>query len=98
MPLFRTKKIEPESAARLRECLTALAAHSGAHVLRVEVGLGASTAATPADEATSLVMIVTHSLGPKHEAKIGPALARAFFGAFRGLGDVSVDVEEGDDG
>ena len=67
--------IDPESPERLRALITALSEHTGRHVLRVEVGLGASTRE---GHEHSITMTVTHSLGPQHEIAIGPALANAF--------------------
>ena len=67
--------IDPESPERLRQCLRALAQHEGRHVLRLEIELGASTRT---DSGPAMTMTFTHSLGPEHEALIGPVLANAF--------------------
>ncbi len=68
-------QIDPESPVRLRECLTALAKHDGTHVLRFEVGLGASTRV---DGEPAFSMTLTHSMGPEHELAIVPLLAQVF--------------------
>jgi hypothetical protein len=68
-------QINPESPVRLRECLTALAKHDDTHVLRFEVGLGASTRI---DGEPAFSMTLTHSMGPEHELAIVPLLAKVF--------------------
>lgn len=68
-------QINPESSTRLRECLTALAKHDGTHVLRFEVGLGASTRV---EGEPAFSMTLTHSMGPEHEMLIVPLLAKVF--------------------
>lgn len=91
---FSATPITPESPERLRDCLSALARHAGAHVLRVEVAVAPST--TPeAKGQTTLVLTVTHSLGPEHEQKIGPLVAKAFFQCMKGLSK-GVTVSEGE--
>jgi hypothetical protein len=74
--------IRPESPERLRECLSALAEHQDAHVLRVEVVLGLASD----DQAQgALKMIITHSLGEEWEKAIGPSLAAAFGAAVNAM-------------
>lgn len=68
-------RITPESPVRLRDCLTALAKHDDTHVLRFEVGLGASTRGV--DE-PAFCMTLTHSMGVEHEMAIVPLLAKVF--------------------
>lgn len=75
--------INPESPQRLRECLTALARHEGLSVLRVEVSLAQSSTGPAGDPA--LTMIVTHSLGLRHEQEVAPKLAAAFGEVMSGL-------------
>lgn len=87
--MTRLRRVTPESPERLRQCLTALAQHQNCNVLRVEIS---GAAATTDGHENALVMTVTHSLGPEHEARIAKPLAEAFFGAFRGLADDD-DVE-----
>jgi hypothetical protein len=67
-------QIDPESPKRLRALIKALSSFTGAHVLRVELELGASTRS----DVAALTMTITHTLGPEHENEIGPHLARAF--------------------
>ncbi len=67
--------LDPESPIRLRECLTALARHDDTHVMRFEVGLGASTRGV--DE-PAFSMTLTHSMGVEHEKLIIPLLAKVF--------------------
>lgn len=86
------KNIDPESPIRLRECLTALANHSGLHVLRVEVGLGPSTH----QDGTSLHLVLTHSLGPKHELAMAPTLAKVFAETLSALALNVAGQSEGD--
>ena len=74
--------IDPESPVRLRALITALASHLGVQVLRVEVELGRSTRT---DDGYALSMVVTHSLGPEHELRIGPPLAEAFSATLNAL-------------
>lgn len=93
--------IDPESPVRLRALITALAAHSGHQVLRMEVGLGTSTRE---GHEHAIIMTVTHSLGPEHETAIGPALANAFAATLHALsakvrgedGDAESDLNGGD--
>lgn len=86
------RNIEPESPERLRECLTALAAHSRLSVLRVEVAFGDATER----DGPALTMIVTHSLGPQHEQAIGPTLCRALGEALRAVTDNAVRTKSED--
>ncbi len=80
-------QITPESPERLRQCLTALALHTGVHVLRFEVGLGASTRI---EGEPSFSMTLTHSMGPEHEMAIVPSLAEAFAAAMTSFGEKSM--------
>lgn len=77
-------RLDPESPVRLRECLTALAKHDDTHVLRFEVGLGASTRA---DGEPAFAMTLTHSMGPEHEMAIVPLLAKVFAHAMADFAD-----------
>lgn len=91
----RIEQITPESPARLRECLTALAAIQQHHVLRVEVSLDAQSTTGPHP---ALTMTVTHSLGPEHEERIAKPIAEVFYGCLRGLAaGVEVEVEDQDE-
>jgi hypothetical protein len=81
-------ELTPESPVRLRECLTALASHTGVHVLRFEVGLGASTRV---EGEPSFSMTLTHSMGPEHEKEIVSHLARAFVVALDHIIDKAKD-------
>ena len=87
--------IKPESAVRLRECLTALAKHDDTHVLRFEVGLGASTRV---DGEPAFCMTLTHSMGPEHEMAIVPLLAKVFAQAMADFGRRAMPSEGEADG
>lgn len=82
MNVIGAKQLDPESPVRLRECLTALAAHDERHVLRFEVGLGPSTRD---DDEPAFRMTLTHSMGAEHELALVPALAQAFATAMTAL-------------
>lgn len=82
--------IDPESPERLRDLVTALAKHTGAEVLRFEVGLGPSTRE---GYEQAIIMTVTHSLGPKHEETIGPMLADAFAATLRALAQNAAEAD-----
>lgn len=99
LPLEEVEADKAESPARLRDCLTELAKHTGAHVLRMELGVKPATLDGDGKSTSNWVMTVTHSLGVEHERKIGPLVAKAFFACLRGLvaKGGSVDVDEGTD-
>ena len=78
----QVKTIEPENPRRLRALVSALSRHEAADVLRIEIRLAPSTD-DPA--VTTFEMILTHSLGPKHEMAIGAVLGPLFETAMRAI-------------
>lgn len=77
----------PESPKRLREALTALAAHEKASVIRAELRIGMSSDG----ETPAFTVVVTHSLGVEHERAIAVAIGRAFTMAIEALPHLVVE-------
>lgn len=67
--------IDPENPVRLRECLDALAAHLGTHVMRLEISLGDGTRGV---KEPAISMVLTHSMGVEHELALMPDVAVIF--------------------